>query len=73
MGVLKGLKAVHGHECNGCVKGSERIISSEPPSKDAIARLKLYPLKLCLINYELDINVLNSKNGLFSALVALQK
>ena len=23
MGVLKGLKAVHGQECNGCVKGTE--------------------------------------------------
>jgi len=45
MGVLKGLKAVHGQECNGCVKGSERIISSEPPSKDAIARLTTVPFK----------------------------
>ena len=43
MGVLKGLKAVHGQECNGCVKGSERIISSEPPSKDA--RLTTVPFK----------------------------
>ena len=23
MGVLKGLEAVHGQECNGCVKGTE--------------------------------------------------
>ena len=32
-----------------------------------------YPLKLCLIKYELDIYVYNIKKKLFSILVSLQK
>jgi len=46
--------------------------SSDPPCT-AMSDSQRYPCKLCLIKYELDINVYNFKSWLFSIVVFLHK
>ena len=39
--------------------GTKRMISSDPPCKDGkLPDLQWYPLKLCMIKHELELNVL---------------
>ena len=50
---------------------NERVISNYPPCK--VGNAQLYPSKLCLIEYELDIIVFVSLNCLFSFAGSYQK
>ena len=47
------------------IKGTVNVISSDPPCKDAFPDSQRCPEKLCLIGYELDINVYSLENYLF--------
>ena len=42
-------------------------------AKMALANSQQYPLKFCFIKYDLDINVFNFENWLFSTVLSLQK
>ena len=53
------------------IKGSERVMSSDPPCKDGKARFITVLLNLCLIKYEFYINVNSSQNWLFSIVTSL--
>ena len=50
------------------IEGNLSIILSDPPCKDGKSLIThRYPLKLCLIKYELDINVYNLENCSFTS------
>ena len=44
------------------MKGTACVISGDSPCKDVNANSQQCPCKLCLIKYELDINVSNFEN-----------
>ena len=53
------------------IKGTVSVISSDPPGKNCNFRFTtLYPQKLCLIKFELDIQLYNFESSLFSILVS---
>ena len=49
------------------------VILSDPLCKNGNARFTNVPLKLCLIKYELDIQIYNLENCIFLILVSPQK
>ena len=55
------------------IKGTASVILSNPLCKNGNARFTNVPLKLCLIKYELDIQIYNLENCIFLLLVSPQK